>query len=182
MKLRRLVAFAFLAGIFVSVVVLLFSAFSSEPPYKKIILDAIELRNAGNNSVARARLVAELDVLVQNTKRTEIKTHWQRVTECLPECEDDTFFDLIVASAIEGNKKVPQAKLVGDLVVANRFWGANDVVEFSRALSAADESISLMRSKLLDRQWQAIISCDGKCDEKNNLFFDLIRVVVSQEA
>lgn len=181
MKLRRLLALAFVLGLFVSLVILLFSFFSSEPPYKRIILDAIELRNVGNNSVAKARLVSGLDTLVQQAKHTEVKTHWQRVTECLAECSDDTYFDLIVASAIEGQETVPNAKLIGDLVVTNRFWGANDVVEFSKALAAADEAINKMRSKLFDRQWEAIIACDGKCEEKNNLFFDLIRVVVSQE-
>ncbi|MBI4017026.1 MAG: hypothetical protein HY363_05030 [Candidatus Aenigmarchaeota archaeon] len=181
MKLRRLLAIAFMLGLFISLVILLSSFFSREPPYRRIILNAIELRNVGNNSVAKARLVSELDSLVQQTKHTEVKTHWQRLTECMAECSDDTYFDLVVASAIEGQETVPNAKLVGDLVVTNRFWGANDVVEFSRALASADEAIGQMRSKMFDRQWGAVIACDGKCEEKNDLFFDLIRVVVSQE-
>ncbi len=179
MKLRRLVGLAVVAGIFLSIVYMGFSAISSEPPYTNIILDAVALRNVKNDSVAMARYVSELDVLVGKAKQ-EVKTHWTRIAECLPSCEDDLYFDMIVAAAIEGTSAVPNAKLIADLVAANRFWGSEDVVEFSKALSAADAALNQMRSKLLDKQWQAIVACDGKCGEKNDLFFDLIRVVVSQ--
>lgn len=182
MKLKSVVILAIVVGFFLSVVLMGYSLFSSGPPYSAIILKGIELRNVKNDSVSKAKLVSSLDTLVALSNGEEIKTDWNRIVECLSgSCSDDQYFDLIVSSAIEGQKDVMHSRLIADLVTAGRFWGSQDVVEFSKALASADEQLNSMRSKLLDKQWNAIVACDGKCLEKNDLFFDLIRVVVSQK-
>lgn len=181
MGLKNIIVLAFAVGFFVSVIVLVSSLLSSESPYAKIIVNVIELRNLKDDSIGVAKLVSTTDRLVSGTG-DELKMYWSRLTECLSAgCDDDIFFDVIVASALEGTDDVPHAKLVMDIVVTNRFWNSEEVVEFSKALAAADEGITGLRSKLLDKQWEAIITCDGTCAEKNNLFFDLIRIVVVQK-
>ena len=182
MKLKSVVVSAVAVGFFLALVILVYSLVSEDPPYTAIIVKAIELRNVKNDSVARARMVSSLDNLVATTKGDEAKVQWSKIIDCLSsQCADDQYFDLIVASALEGQKSVHRARLIVDLIATARFWGTQEVIEFSKALASSDEQVAAMRSKLLGRQWDVIVACDGKCAEKNDLFFDLVRVVVLQK-
>lgn len=148
-------------------------------PYRPLILDAVEIRTIGNNSVAKARIIDDMDKNIGRVEEQEILDKWDELTNCLHAgCSDDALFDFILTIVISRPEEVPQAKLLADVIVAGRFWGSNDVLKFSKAVTAANEAISQVNAKEIDKKWDEIVACDGKCQEKNDLVFDEIGLIL----
>lgn len=148
-------------------------------PYPRLILDAVEIRSVGNNSLAKARIIDDLDNNMERVKDNAIVDEWDKLTSCLDAgCADDSLLDFILSVVITRPEKVPNARLVADVVVAGRFWGSGDVLKFSKAVTAANEAVAAFNAKSVDKKWDEIVACDGKCAEKNSLIFDEVKLIV----
>ena len=148
-------------------------------PYPRLILDAVELRSVGNNSLAKAKIIDDIDKNMERVKDSIISDEWDKLTSCIDAgCSDDSLLDFILAVVITMPAKVPHARLVADVVVAGRFWGSADVLKFSKAVTAANDAIAVLNAKSVDKKWDEIVACDGKCSEKNSLVFDEVKLIV----
>ncbi|MBI4140613.1 hypothetical protein HY485_02130 [Candidatus Woesearchaeota archaeon] len=148
-------------------------------PYPRLILDAVELRSVGNNSLAKAKIIDDMDKNMERVKDGVIGDEWDKLTSCIDAgCTDDSLLDFILSIVIAKPEKVPHARLVADAVVAGRFWGSDDVLKFSKAVTAANDAIAVLKAKSVDKKWDEIVACDGKCAEKNALIFDEVKLIV----
>ena len=151
------------------------------PPYESLILDAIDMRSVGNDSIVKARIIDDMDSHIGSVAEKEILGKWGEITACLNAgCSDDSLFDFMLSVVISRPDKVPNAKLIADVIVAGRFWGSDEVLKFSKALTAANEGIALLNSKELDKKWDGIVACAGSCAEKNSLIFDEVKLIVEK--
>lgn len=150
-------------------------------PQVPLILNSIAIRNVGNNSVLKAKIIDEMDNNIERIKNKETLDKWDELTGCLDAgCSDDILSDFILTIVISEPNKIPSAKLIADIIIVGRFWGVGEVLKFSKALSAANDAISQINSKEIDKKWEQIVACNGNCPEKNNLIFDEIRFIVEQ--
>lgn len=162
-------------------IVVLAKVLGSDAPIKPIILHGIELRNT-DDAVQKAELVSLLDDLVQQAENDDLSDQWYRMTKCLSDgCPDDAYFDLVLATAAIYEEDLPQSPVLINLIATNKYWGdPEQVVEFSRAMTLADDQIRELKSRRADTVWSDIVECNAVCDERNDLFFELIGIVVEQ--
>lgn len=153
----------------------------SDAPIKPIILNGIELRNA-DDPVQKAELVSLLDELVQQAENEDLSDQWYRMTKCLSDgCPDGAYFDLVLATAAIYEEDLPQSPILINLIATNKYWSdPEQVVEFSRAMTLADDQVHELKSRRADSVWSDIVECNAVCDEKNDLFFELIEIIVKQ--
>jgi len=150
-------------------------------PQAPLILESVAIRSVGNNSVLKAKIIDEMDNNIERIKNKETLDKWDELTGCLDAgCSDDVLSDFILTIVISEPNKVTNAKLIADIIVVGRFWGAGEVLKFSKALSSANDAISQINSKDIDKKWEQIVACNGTCPEKNNLIFDEIRMIVEK--
>lgn len=150
-------------------------------PYAPLILDAIQIRGVGNNSIEKARIVDDMDKNIARVNEKGILDKWDSLTECLNSgCSDDELFDFILSVVISKPDKVMHSKLVADVIVAGRFWGSEDILKFSKAVTASNEGVAAINSKDVDKKWEQIVLCDGVCTEKNDLVFEEIGLIVEK--
>ncbi len=148
-------------------------------PYPKLILDAVALRSVGNNSLEKARIVDDMDENMERVGDNTVIDEWDKLTSCLDAgCSDDSLLDFILSVVITKPEKVPHARLIADVVVAGRFWGSGDVLKFSKAVTAANDGVAVLNSKSVDKKWDMVVACDGRCAEKNSLIFDEVKLIV----
>ena len=172
-----LIGIAILVVAVVAVIIVL----KGPDPFAPLILDAIAIRNVGNNSIAKAKIIDDMDKNIEKIKDKETLDKWEELTNCLDAgCVDDVLFDFVLSIAIAHPDKVPSAKFVADMIVVGRFWGSGDVLKFSKALTSANEAVAAINSKDIDKKWDQIVACNGACAEKNNLIFDEIKLVVEK--
>lgn len=159
-----------------------FSLMQSESPYAPLVVDVVEVRIVVNDSLGRARIIDDMDGRMGDVVDGEIVDQWSEIASCLSEtCSDDVLFDFILSIVISHPDKVPNAKLVADVIVAHRLWGADDVIKFSRAVTAAHDGVGKLDVREVSKKWSGIVACDGKCEYKNDLVFDSIRAIVLAE-
>lgn len=150
-------------------------------PYAPLILDTVAIRTVGNNTLSKAKIIDDMDKNIENVKENDVLDKWDMLTNCLNEgCPDDDLLDFIVAIVISRPDKVPNAKLVADVIVAVRFWGSTEVLKFAKAANSANEAVAAMNFKDVDKKWEQIVACDGKCAEKNDLLFEEIKLIVEK--
>ncbi len=165
--------------VFLSAVVLGFKILGSNAPINPIISDTIDLRNA-EDPVRKAQLITELDDLVQQAENEDVSEQWSRMTSCLAtSCPDEAYFDMILVTVAVYENKIPQSALLINLIATNKYWGdPEQVIEFSKAMSTADEQVNELDSRNAAKIWSEIVACNAVCPERNDLFFDLINVIV----
>jgi len=114
-------------------------------PYAPLILDSVEIRKVSNNSLMKAKIIDDMDKNIGRVGEDAILERWDDITVCLNNgCGDDMLFDFILSIVITRPEKVPNAKLVADVIVAGRFWGSEDVLKFSKAVTAANDAIAIL--------------------------------------
>ena len=59
-----------------------------------------------------------------------------------------------------------------------KYWGGEDVVKFSKALTTVDKTVDELGARTITDAWKKIVECDGKCPSKAQLYFDLIEEIV----
>ena len=170
-----------IAGILVLVlaVFVIASLFGSNAPIKPTIHKSIELRNA-TNPVEKAKLISDLDDLIAQTENQELKDQWDRMMQCLAtSCPDEAYLDIVLVTVSAFEKDLPESAVLINIIAVGKYWGNNDhLLEFSKALSMANDQIDELNSKSARKKWQEIVECNGTCSEKNELFFELIESIV----
>ncbi len=172
-----LIAIAFLIG----VVFFFREIFGSEPSVTELMMNTITLRST-NDTVQRAELVTDMDEMVKRLKNDAIRAQWLTLTSCIAgnACTQDDYFDFLLMIAIERKKEVPHADLIVNVITANRYWGNTEkLLEFSKALSVANDQIESLQIKPIANKWQEVVYCDGKCLNYHDLFFEFIRLLLS---
>ena len=172
-----------LTGLAIIVAAIIVVAWLLRPadPYPQLILDAVNIRAVGNNSLMKARIIDDMDKNIGRVSENDILDRWDEITGCLNTgCSDDALFDFILSIVIARQEKVPNAKFIADVIVAGRFWGSTEVLKFSKAVTAANEAVAATNAKNIDKKWDEVVACDGKCAEKNNLIFDEIKLVLDK--
>ncbi len=160
-------------------VVIIVNVMSGEPPVKQLIYKSIELRKA-SDPVDRAGLISTLDDLVVETDSPEIKDQWDRMTKCLStSCPDEAYLDMVLVTVAAFEKDIPESALLINIIATAKYWGDPEhLLEFSKALSIANEQVSESENRKVEKAWEAIVKCNNACPEKNDLYFDVIAAVV----
>ncbi len=161
------------AAILLTSIVIAYTLFASQEVAQPLVVSIAELRNSAGDPVQKAKLISRIDDLAADSTEG-VQDQWAYMTECLPAgCVDDEYLNLILIVAQEHTADLPAAELITNIIIAHRFWGGEDVVEFSRALSDASDAIEL-RPKQVRSQWDEVIACNGECAHMNDLFFELL--------
>lgn len=148
-----------------------------EPPVKSIVLKSIELRG-NQDSVRRAQIISSLDTLIAEAEDPNLDEQWARMTECLANsCPDDAYFDIIFVTINDHQTDIKNADLLLNLLVVNRYWGTEDVVEFSKSLSEVDSQITELDNRKAKSSWEDVVKCNNECAEKDDYYFELIRTI-----
>lgn len=165
--------------IVVAMVVIIVNVMSSEPPVKEIIFKSIELRKAAD-PVDRANLISALDDLVAESDSAEIKDQWDRMTKCLSTaCPDEAYLDMVLVTVAAFEKDIPESALLINIIATAKYWGDPEhLLDFSKALSIANEQVSESENRKVEKAWEEIVKCNNTCPEKNDLYFDVIAAVV----
>ena len=165
-------------GILLMAGILIYNIIGSKDIARPLIANIAELRNSAGDPVKKAKLVSDIDDLAADSTEA-VQDQWSFMTECLPTgCVDDEFLNMILIVAQEEKDKLLQADSITNVIIAHRFWGGEDVVEFSRALSEANDAIDLIKSKQVRSKWDEIVECNGECPQMNDLFFEIVVLLV----
>ncbi|PIN74805.1 hypothetical protein COV18_06330 [Candidatus Woesearchaeota archaeon CG10_big_fil_rev_8_21_14_0_10_37_12] len=165
--------------IIVAVAIILVKVLIKEPPVNELITITVDLRNA-ETSLQKANLITKLDDLVIESDSEEVINQWERMMDCMPTaCPDEAYLDmiLIITSAFEPD--IPQSRLLINLIATAKYWGNEEkVLDFSKSMSIANTQIEQTTNRKAEKAWQAIVDCNNVCEEKNNLYFELIKTIV----
>lgn len=144
-------------------------------PIKPIIQYSIELRNT-NDTVKKSELISKLDELIQQAENDDLTEQWQRMTGCLgTSCPDEAYFDLVLVVVSVYEADIPHSATIINLIATNKYWGdPEQIVEFSKAMTLADDQIRDLKNRSSEKTWQEIVACNAVCPERNDLFFELI--------
>ena len=133
-----------------------------------------------NDTVATAERVTQIDAAVDAMQSTALGESWETLALCLARnCGANDFLEFIRTLAAEGAKSGMQhAQLIVDLITANKYWNSDNTVRFSEAVTAVDTSVNSLNQTALVSNWQAIVTCDGRCSTKTRLIFDFLQSLV----
>jgi len=175
-------AIAGIAGIVlvVIVVIVLVNVLSSNPPATELIEKSIDLRNA-QTPVERADLITEIDDLVAEAKDPEVLEQWERMLECLrSKCPDEAYVDMVLVTVVAFEEKIEQSPLLINVLATTKYWGKEEhMLEFSKALSTADDQIEELGKRSVEKKWEEVVECSGTCDENYDVYFELIKAIVA---
>lgn len=165
--------------IIVLAVVIILKVVRSEPPARELVYKTIDLRQA-KSPVDRADLITSIDELVARSESQEIKDQWGRMTQCLSSsCPDEAFLDMVLVTVAAFEKDIRDSALLINIIATSKYWDKPEhLLEFSKALSIANEQIDLLEDRKAGKLWEQIVECNNVCPEKNDLYFELIRNVV----
>lgn len=165
--------------ILVVAVVIIVNVMSGDPPAKSLIFKSLELRKA-QNPVDKADLISSIDDLVADTDNSEIKDQWERMTKCLAtNCPDEAYLDMVLVTVASYESEIKESALLINIIATAKYWGDNEhLLEFSKALSIANEQITLLENRNAEKEWDEVVKCNGVCPEKNDLYFNLITTIV----
>lgn len=174
-------AIAGIAGIvvLVVVVVILMNVLSSEPPVDELIVKSIDLRNA-ESPVDRADLITEIDDLVAAAKDEDVREQWERMLDCLrTSCPDEAYLDMTLVTVSSFENEVERSALLINVIATAKYWGREDqMLDFSKALSTANDQVEELGDRSVEKSWDAVVECNGECPEMFDLYFDLVKNVV----
>jgi len=160
----------------------LVSVFSNNTTIQPLILDTIKLRSNFDNPVQRAKAITEINSIVEDLNSEGINDGWTVLASCMPTqegCSDDDFMNFIISAVNARKKDLEYNGVIKDIIIVHRYWGdTENVIEFSQALTNANTAINGMHASSAVNAWNKIIECNGVCAEYDNLFFDLVEVVV----
>lgn len=178
---KRLLTWIIGLAFLIALVLFFIQVFGSKPSPTELMLSTITLRST-NDTVHRAELITEMDTTVRELESEPIAAQWSVLTECIAPntCTQDDYFDFLLMVATERPKDVTHAGLIANAITVNRYWGNSErIIEFSKALSEANDQVAGVDLKSVKNKWQEIIYCDGKCANYHDLFFEFIRLLLA---
>jgi len=140
-----------------------------------IILNTISLRTE-TNTLRLSTLVTETDNMIRDMDNRQLQGEWKALTSCMADsCSDTDFFNFI--TLVTQNTDIENKALIQNMILTYKHWDSEEIVRFSKALTAVTRGVEDTYSRSLDQKWKAILECDGKCDNENDLFFGAIKIV-----
>ena len=102
------------------------------------------------------------------------------MTQCLgTSCPDEAYMDFVLVTVTVYEKELPESPLLINLIAVAKYWGDQEhILDFSKALSMANDQIDSLKNKNAHKAWEEIVQCNNTCNEKNDLFFELISAIV----
>ena len=142
-----------------------------------VVLNIVSLRKGPPEIVKRAALITQTNLMVRKMGSRRIQNDWEGLSECMPKgCTDIDYYNFLVTVITQ--KKVKHSDLIYNLILTNKYWGTNEIIDFSQALTKVNEEVEALGSREVSKNWSEIIQCDGKCPEKDDLFFQMIKLTV----
>jgi len=142
-----------------------------------IILNTIELR-LEQDTLTRSTLVTQTDQLVRRTNDRQLQGEWSLITECLPQgCDDAQFLNFIALTA--SHLDIKHNELLQNLIGSYKYWNSEDILTFSKAMTNVNLGVDELYSRSLEEKWNQIVECDGQCENENDLYFEIIEIVVT---
>lgn len=170
-----------IVGIFVVVVVAIVIAnvLSSNAPVQPLIYKSIALRGAVD-PVDRANLISDIDDLVVQADSEDVSEQWDRMMQCLSSaCPDEAYLDIVLVVVASFESDIPQSALLVNVIATAKYWGDGEhLLDFSKALSIANQQVDELDDKKISKSWESIVECNNVCAEKNDLYFEFIELVV----
>ena len=165
--------------IIVAAVVLIASILGSDAPIKPLIYKTAELRKA-TDPLERSDLITDIDDLVEQSENSEILEQWDRMLDCLKtSCPDEAFLDMALVTVAVFEAEIPESALLINIIATAKYWDDPEhLLDFSKALSIANEQVETLKSRKAVKIWDEIIECNGTCPEMNDLYFELIITIV----
>lgn len=171
---------AAIAGILLIVVtvVILIAVLTPNSNPSGLISKSIELRDA-KTPIERANLITSIDDEIANLGNSEISEQWDRMISCLSDvCPDEAFLDLILVTTAEFETEIQNSATIINAIATVKYWGnAENMLDFSRAMSTADSQIEESDNRAVKKVWDEILECENTCDDKNDLYFALIKAL-----
>ena len=178
MSLKTVVIGTLGLGILVTALAILLSFTSGTDQTPELIPTIASLYQHKADSVTRAKDITKIDEIVTDLDNPEITDAWMSLLDCLKEnCLADDYFNFIMIIINEKSSDIKYSNLLTNILITERYWGTENIVEFSRALTAANTDIDALHNKEASDKWQDIVECNGACPEKNDLFFDMIQIL-----
>lgn len=144
-----------------------------------LVLNVIDLKQKTEDPVARAKAVTSIDRSVKSLRNEAILESWQTLLGCLQQgCVPDDYFNLIAVIIQERKEEITNSDLIFNILVVQRFWGGENIVEFSKALASANDAIEQMQSRTASQKWDELVACNGVCEGRDSLFFEMIKIVL----
>ncbi len=165
--------------IIVVAVVVIASVLRGEPPAKPLIYKTVELRKA-SDSLERAELIADIDDLVAESENDEIAEQWGKMMKCLKtSCPDEAYLDMVLVTVAGFENEIPESALLINIIATAKYWDDPEhLLDFSKALSIANEQIDAIDDRKSVKIWDEIVECNGACPEMNDLYFEIILTIV----
>lgn len=148
----------------------------------QIILNTLTLHNGNLDVVKRSTLITQTDDLVKQTGNKKIVSDWKELSECISQgCRNSQYFNFIITVSEE--EKVPDSDLILNLIRTYKYWNsAPDLLDFSKAMTEVNNAVDLFASRSVTKAWGEIVKCNGQCDDMDDLYFDMIRAIVIENA
>ncbi|MBW2968974.1 hypothetical protein KY304_01635 [Candidatus Woesearchaeota archaeon] len=180
MKRKNLVIGVIGAMILIAMIFALVSLMSDRSSIQNLIHSTIKLRDNIEDPVVRAKAITDINSLVQELDNSGINEGWRAMAVCIPEgCSDDEYMNFIISAINEYPKDIEHGYIVKEIIKVHRFWGDSaNVIEFSESLTESNKLITELHSSKAANLWNDIVSCNGECEEFDNLFFEMIGVIV----
>jgi len=153
--------------------------FTKVTPGPEIITNVIDLRTE-QNTLTKSQLVSRTEDLVLSAKSRVVESEWRVLAECMAAgCEDTDYFNFI--QTVVNEVSVPNGDLITNVIATYKYWGSDQVVLFSRAMTEVNEGIDALYSRTLSENWKKVVECDSKCENENDLYFELVKGIVELE-
>lgn len=180
MKRKNVVIGIICAMIIIAVIFALVSLFSSKFSIQPLLLNTVYLRANFDDPIARAKAITEINTIVADFDDSGINEGWRAIASCITEgCTDDDYMNFIMAAVNSRPGDIENAAVITELIKVHRFWGdTTNVIVFSQALTNTNNMVNDLHFSTAVNVWNRIIECNGLCEEYDNLFFELIKVVV----
>ncbi len=151
--------------------------------YDSLILHILDLRDVGGKDILKqAELVNIINQGIKQIGSDNIQEQWETTALCLARtCADKDFIQLILTVAIEGDRDgYGVGNLIMNILIANKYWGSDNTIRFSKALDNANKQITELSKAGISDEWKKFVASDGKCQEKDSFAFHVIRGIVSE--
>lgn len=163
-------------------VIIIFFAYkfiTAAPAVKPIASNIVQLKSQ-TNPLDKAKIVSSTDNLVRDLSNQEVQEQWDLITKCINTgCTDKRYFDFLIILTTQYQDEIANSELLLNILAVQRYWGTDDVIMFSKAMSHVDEQIEQTQSRTLKKKWEEIISCNNECPESSDLFLGLIHALVN---
>jgi len=143
----------------------------------ELMLNIVSLRKGPTEVVKRSALITRTNEIIDDIGNKRIKSEWDGLADCMTKgCTDIDYYNFLVTVITQ--KNVKHGDLLYNLILVNKYWGTAEIIDFSQATTNVENEVKNLGSREVSKKWSEIIQCDGKCDDKDDLFFQMIKLVV----